>query len=125
MVGHFGSFVCHNKMSYKISNYCPSSLIHRFEQIPEDINVLDFGETHLTYGTHFPQLPSHIKEVNINENIYTDKNRRLIREDMTMQELKGLIRIVFPNTKGVKFYVSNYMFSPKPANLDDIDDMFD
>jgi len=131
MVGHSGSFVCHNKMSYTISNYCPSSLIHRFEQIPTHIKVLDLEETHLADRTVFPQIPSHIEEVNINKNIYVNKNKhmfanRLIREDMTMQELKELLRILFPNSKGVKFYVSNYIFKPKPTNnLDDIDAMFD
>jgi hypothetical protein len=115
-----------NTMSYKISNYCPSSLIHRFDQIPQHINVLDFEETHLTYGTSFPPLPKHIKEVNINQNIYANK-KGLIREDMTKQELKGLLKILFPNTKGVKIYVSNCIFKPKThANmLDDIDAMFD
>ena len=112
-------------MSYTISNYCPSSLIHRFEQIPQHINVLDFEETHLTHGTVFPTLPKHIKEVNINKNIYAN-NQRLIREDMTTQELKGLLKILFPNTKGVKFYMGAYIFNPKPTNnLDDIDAMFD
>jgi len=128
MVGHSGSFVCHNKMSYTISNYCPSSLIHRFDQIPQNINVLDFEETHLTYGTVFPSLPKHIKEVNINQNIYAN-NQRLIREDMTTQELKGLLKILFSNPKGVKFYMGDYIFKPKPTanviNLDDIDAMFD
>jgi len=130
MVGHSGSFVCHNKMSYTISNYCPSSLIHRFEQIPTHIKVLDLEETHLADRTAFPQIPSHIEEVNINQNIYVNKDRRLIREDMTTQELKELLRILFPNSKGVKFYVSDYIFKPKPKeqiilNLDDIDAMFD
>lgn len=111
------------KMSYTISNYCPSSLTYRFEQIPDNTTILNFDETHITYGTIFPQIPSHIKEVNINQNIYTDKNRRLITEDMTSKDLRGLIKILFPNTKGVKFYVSDYIINPKPpTKVIDLDD---
>jgi hypothetical protein len=113
-------------MSWRISNICPSNLQHRFEDIPEDTEILNLGEIHLNYGMTFPPLPHHIKEVNIESNIYVDnrKQERLIKPETTKQEMKDLLMILFPNYKGVKFYVSHYLFSPKPT-LDDIDDLFD
>ena len=115
-------------MSHTISNYCPSSLIHRFESIPKNTTKLILGETHLADRTIFPPLPSHIKEVHIEANIYAGKTR-LIRDDMTNKELASLIKILFPNYKGVEFFADRCIFYPKPTQmlnaLDDIDLMFD
>ena len=66
-------------MSHTISNYCPSSLIHRFESIPKNTSVLILGETHLADRTIFPPLPSHIKEVHIESNIYAGNKQFVVR----------------------------------------------
>jgi hypothetical protein len=95
-------------MSYSISNFCPSSFKYLTNHIPSDIEVLNIDEVHIPYGEVFGIIPDNIKEVNINKNIYTDKNRALIREDMTKDELKSLIKILFPhNRRGVKYYIDN------------------
>ena len=113
-------------MSWRISNLSPSNLKYLFDNIPEETEILNLGEIHINYGMSYPPLPSNIKEVNIESNIYVDdrKQERLIKPTTTKQELKDLLRILFPKYKGVKFYVSNYILKPKPT-LDDIDEMFD
>jgi len=119
-------------MSWKITNFSPSDLQSKFDAIPEDTEILNLDEIWINYGMVFPLLPSSIKEVNINENIYIiNRNReRLIKPDMTKKQLKELLQILFPNWKGKKFSVSNYLFKPNPnldiANmLNDIDAEFD
>ena len=119
-------------MSCKIQNYCPAHLQYKFDNIPEGTKILNLDEIWINYGMVFPLLPSSIKEVNINENIYlSNRNReRLIKPEMTKQQLKDLLQILFPNWKGKKFSVSNYLYKPNP-NLDivnmlnDIDAEFD
>lgn len=117
-------------MSYTISNYCPSSLIDRFESIPKKTTKLILGETHLADRTIFPPLPSHIKEVHIEKNIYGGKKQiPLIREDMTNKEVASLLRILFPNYKGVEFFTYRSIIYPHTtqtltALLDDVDLLF-
>jgi hypothetical protein len=107
-------------MSWKITNYCPSDLQSKFNAIPEGTTILNLDEIWLNYGMSFPLLPSSIKEVNINENIYViNRNReRLIKPEMTKQQLKGLLQILFPNWEGKKFSVSMDLYQQRTPYAD-------
>ncbi len=96
-------------MSYKTSNYSPSSFQYMVGHIPSNVYELEIGETHIPYGDVFPQLPDNIKEVRISNNIYTKNNTPLITKQMTHKEISNLIKILFPHRKGLTFSIDHFL----------------